>query len=85
VNEKVGLGITVANLQNDEIHILAIRELGPPSELRHRLFECRASATQERADGDLQLCDGRMNTRIKPDYAIMPCSLPHIIFFLLIY
>jgi hypothetical protein len=26
VNEKVGLGMTVANLQKNEIHMLAIRE-----------------------------------------------------------
>jgi hypothetical protein len=71
VNEKVGLGIIVANLQKDEVHMLAIRELGPPSELSHRLLECRASATHERADGDLVLCDGRRNTRIQPDDATM--------------
>ena len=59
MNEKVGFGITVADLQKYEIHMLAIRELGPPSELSHRLLECRASATSERADGDLILCDGR--------------------------
>jgi hypothetical protein len=64
VNEKIGLGITVANLQKNEVHMLAIRELGPPSELSHCLLECRASATHERADGDLMLCDGRRNTRI---------------------
>jgi hypothetical protein len=71
VNEKVGLGMTVANLQKYEIHMLAIRELGPPSKLSHRLLECRASATYERADGDLLLCDGRRNTRIQPDNATM--------------
>jgi hypothetical protein len=42
--------------------MLAIRELGPPSELSHRLLECRASATHERVDGDLIMCDGRRNT-----------------------
>jgi hypothetical protein len=55
VNEKVGFGMTFANLQKYEIHMLAIRELGPPSELCHHLLECRASATNERADGDLIL------------------------------
>jgi hypothetical protein len=59
MNEKVGVGMTVANLEKYEIHMLAIRELGPPSELGHRLLECRASATHERADGDMILCDGR--------------------------
>ena len=61
----------MANLQNDEVHMFAIRELGPPSELSHRLLECRASATHERAYGDLVLCDGRRNTRIQPDDAPM--------------
>jgi hypothetical protein len=55
VNEKVGLGMTFANLQKYEIHMLAIQELGPPSELCHRLLECKASATYERANGDLIL------------------------------
>jgi hypothetical protein len=71
VNEKVSLKITVTNLQNDEVHMFAIRELGPPSELSHCFFECRASATHERTDGHLVLCDGRRNTRIQPDDATM--------------
>ena len=62
MNEKVGLGITVANLQKDKVHMFAIRELGPPSELSHRLPECRASATHKRVDGSLVLCDYRRNT-----------------------
>ena len=78
MNEKVGLGMTVANLQKYEIHMLAIRELGPPSELGHRLLERRASATHERADGDLILCDGRRNTRIQPDNATMSWMRYHI-------
>jgi hypothetical protein len=78
VNEKVGLGITVANLQKYEIHMLAIRELGPPSELGHRLLECRASATHERVDGDLILCVGRRNTRIQPDNTTMSWMRYHI-------
>jgi hypothetical protein len=58
--------------------MLAIRELGPPSELGHRLLECRASATHERADGDLILCAGRRNTRIQPDNATMSWMRYHI-------
>jgi hypothetical protein len=61
----------VANLQKNEVHMLAIRELDPPSELSDRLFECKANATHERTDGDLVLCDGRRNTRIQPDDAAM--------------
>ena len=71
MNEKVGLGITVANLQNDEVNMLAIRELGPPSKLSHRLPECRASATHKKANGNLVLCNGKRNIRIHPDDATM--------------
>ena len=71
MNEKIGLRITVANFQNDEINMLAIRKLDNPSKLSHRLPECRASATQDRANGDLVLCDGKKNTRFQPDDATM--------------
>ncbi len=56
MNEKVGFGITVANLQKDEIHMLAIGKLTPPSKVGHCLLERRAGATGERTDGDVVLC-----------------------------
>ena len=71
MDEKVRLGITAADLQEDVIDVLIVRKLNPTSELSHRLPECRASAARVGVDGDLVLCDVRSNARIQPDDATM--------------
>lgn len=61
MDEKIIVGITVANFQKDVVSLFAVGKLDPSPELSHDLSKCRASATTIRANGDLVLCDGRSN------------------------
>ena len=69
MDEKLGFGITVADLQEYVVKVLTIRELSPASERSHRLLECWASATMVRTDGNLVTCDVRSDARIQPNDA----------------